>query len=170
MSDYLLLRRLTSMRASRHFRNAPTTWPRLVFRSIFSVNETKPHLFARIVSRPLSICETERAYLENAKTTTVSISPATTTAIIRSSAGRETFVPDWFSSTYNSQFPIPFCSQKILSALTCASRPLPCRYARIACGASFFIWFHKIRPLKRKSPRSTRAFLDSCYLLRRRGD
>src|SRR6185312_9648738 len=41
-----------------------TTWPKLVLRSSFSDNDTKFVLFARIISSPLSIWVTERAYRE----------------------------------------------------------------------------------------------------------
>jgi hypothetical protein len=54
----------------------------------------------------------------------VEISPASTAAIMRSSAGRLDFVPLIPSSQKNSMFVIPFCSQYVFRTLTCDSIPV----------------------------------------------
>lgn len=72
------------------------------FVSIFSVSETKLQLFAFIVSSPFSMVVVLRAKWENEYTTTHEASPPRTIAIIRSSAGRELFVPEIRSSAKSS--------------------------------------------------------------------
>lgn len=85
-----------------------TAFPIGEFVSIFSVSETKLQLLAFIVSRPFNMFVVLRAKRENEYTTTHEASPVRTIAIMRSSAGRELFVPEMPSSANRSKSSILF--------------------------------------------------------------